>query len=112
MRPSLRLRYRIPACELIVGLLASGTAVAGDLASGQRIAERWCAACHLVSARQSTASADVPSFEAIARSRELDRSRLSAFLADPHPRMPDMQLSRSEIDDLVGYIQRDRKSTR
>jgi mono/diheme cytochrome c family protein len=105
MRPASRFRHRVRAWGLVVGLLPGGTAVAGDPASGQRIAERWCAACHLVSARQSTASVDVPSFEAIARSRELDRSRLSAFLADPHPRMPDMQLSRSEIDDLVGYIQ-------
>ena len=30
---------------------------------------------------------------------------LAAFLADPHPKMPDMHLSRSEIDDIVAYIQ-------
>ena len=35
----------------------------------------------------------------------LDRRRLPAFLADPHLRMPDMKLRRSEIDDLVSYIQ-------
>ena len=79
-------------------------ALAGDLISGQRIAERWCASCHLVLPQQSTASADVPSFQTIARTHNLDDRMLKTFLADPHPKMPDMQLSRSEIDDVVSYI--------
>ena len=31
-------------------------------------------------------------------------SELKGFLADPHPKMPNMSLSRSEIADIVAYI--------
>ena len=29
---------------------------------------------------------------------------LRVFLQTPHNRMPDLHLSRTEIDDLIGYI--------
>ena len=67
------------------------------------IAKRWCASCHVVSKDQTSAVADAPSFFDIAQ-RRTDRKALSNFLVDPHPPMPDMHLSRSEIDDIVTYI--------
>lgn len=88
---------------LLAALLLVQPSVAADIQHGATVAKRWCAACHLVSADQKSASADVPSFADIARRRK-SRQALAAFLTDPHPRMPDMQLSRSEIDDIVGYI--------
>ncbi len=75
----------------------------GDKAHGQTIAKRWCASCHVVTQDQKTAQSDAPSFYDIAQ-RRTDRKQLSHFLADPHPRMPDMHLSRREIDDIVSYI--------
>lgn len=90
---------------VITGLPARGIA-AGDAERGQDIAERWCAACHLVSPAQDRASADVPSFMSIAERSEGDLGWLRAFLADPHPRMPDMSLTRQEIQDLVAYVER------
>jgi nucleotide-binding universal stress UspA family protein len=56
MRSASRFRHWVSPCGLALGLLACGTAVAGDPMSGQRIAERWCAACHVVSARTSLVS--------------------------------------------------------
>ena len=76
---------------------------AGDLRHGKIIAQRWCAACHVVVPEQSGAWADAPSFSDIAR-RRVDKDALARFLMDPHPPMPDMQLSRREIDDIVSYI--------
>jgi cytochrome c2 len=78
-------------------------AIAADAEKGGIIAKRWCAACHLVSPEQAQASADVPSFAAIAR-KKLPPGRLKAFLTDPHPKMPDMSLTRREIEDIVAYI--------
>lgn len=78
-------------------------ASAADAGRGGIIARRWCSACHLVSPEQPRASADVPGFASIAR-RNLPPERLKAFLADPHPKMPDMSLTREEIDDIVAYI--------
>jgi len=75
----------------------------GDAARGAVIAKRWCVNCHVVSADQTTAKVDVPTFADIARRRPDDRA-LSSFLVNPHPPMPDLSLTRQEIDDVVAYI--------
>lgn len=33
-----------------------------------------------------------------------DASKIANFLRDPHPKMPDMQLSTEEASDLAAYI--------
>ncbi|MGD9543362.1 MAG: cytochrome c [Methylocystis sp.] len=76
---------------------------AGDPQRGVIIAKRWCASCHVVTSEQTSASADAPSFFDVAR-RRTDKKRLGNFLMDPHPPMPDMHLSRKEIEDIVSYI--------
>lgn len=81
----------------------SSSASAADAKRGKTIATRWCAACHVVTSDQKSASADVPSFADIAK-RRTDTKALANFLVDPHPKMPDMHLSRGEIDDIVAYI--------
>lgn len=81
----------------------SASAFAADAKHGKTIAARWCAACHVVASDQKSASADVPPFADIAL-RRTDPKALANFLADPHPKMPDMHLSRREIDDIVAYI--------
>jgi len=75
-----------------------------DAAAGRAIAERWCAACHLVGPDQRTASAGVPPFAEMARRHAGSVAVLEGFLADPHPPMPNLSLSRQEIRDLVAYI--------
>ncbi len=90
---------------LFIGAFAwlSASAFAADAEHGKTIAKRWCAACHVVAGDQKSASADVPPFADIAL-RRADPKALANFLADPHPKMPDMHLSRREIDDIVAYI--------
>ena len=75
---------------------------AADVDHGRTIAQRWCAACHIIATGQTTAKADAPPFEAIAKSRTAPALRL--FLANPYPRMPDMSLSRDENADHVAII--------
>lgn len=96
------------ATAVVGGLMALTTSVAsaqmgGVPAFGRDIAQRWCAACHVVEPGQRDASSDVPSFADIA-ARRTDLDALAAFLADPHPVMPDMSLTREEIRNLVAYI--------
>ncbi len=78
-------------------------AVAGDAQQGAVIARRWCASCHVVAKDQTSANADAPSFFDIAQ-RRTDKKQIANFLVDPHPPMPDMHLSRKEIDDITTYI--------
>jgi mono/diheme cytochrome c family protein len=89
------------------GLLAAAAAApafAADVHNGERLARRWCASCHVVASDQREAAADVPPFATIARQRNFDPARLAVFLLDPHPKMPDMSLTRTEADDLAAYI--------
>ncbi len=89
------------ALPFLIGL-AAAPAIAADVASGQRIATRWCAACHMISPWQSQSSPDAPTFAAVAG--KYDSKELRLFLTAPYPRMPNMTLSQPEIADLVAYI--------
>lgn len=93
---------------ILLAALAGGvatSAMAADAAEGERLARQWCAACHIVADDQTTGSADVPTFREIAGRSDFDPNNLAAFLADPHPKMPDMSLTRREIDALVAYFE-------
>ena len=97
-------RYWI-SCSIAVTTLLAGTAAFGaNAANGLQIAQRWCAACHLVAPGQRTASDQVPTFAQIARIPNFDASKIALFLLDPHPKMPDMSLTRDEAADLAAYI--------
>jgi mono/diheme cytochrome c family protein len=75
-----------------------------DPEHGLALAKRWCASCHVVSPEQQRASADVPPFATIARSPNFDARHLAYFLLNPHPKMPDLPLSRAAADDIAAYI--------
>jgi len=77
---------------------------APNVAHGQDLAKRWCAACHLVSPEQQRAMADAPPFATIAASPSFNAGRLALFLLDPHPKMPELPLSRDAAEDLAAYI--------
>ena len=50
------------------------------------------------------ASDAVPTFPAVARMPSTTGMSLHAFLLTPHARMPDIQMSRGQIDDITAYI--------
>lgn len=81
---------------------------AADAVHGLYLAKRWCAACHVVSADQTEANADAPPFATIARS-DFNARTLAYFLLDPHPKMPELPLSRYAADDIAAYIESLRK---
>jgi mono/diheme cytochrome c family protein len=77
---------------------------AADAAQGLVLAKRWCAACHVVSADQKEANADAPPFATIARAPHFSAQALAYFLLDPHPKMPDLPVSRYQANDIAAYI--------
>lgn len=81
-----------------------GPAFGADAARGADIARRWCASCHLVSADQTRGTTGAPAFSEIAGREAFDAARVALFLLAPHPKMPDMNLSRSEAADVAAYI--------
>jgi mono/diheme cytochrome c family protein len=88
---------------VIAALLAlSRAAVAADVSKGAQLATQWCANCHVIDGSGSpTVQQGPPSFRSIG----LTGDQLRTFLAHPHGAMPDLALSRTEIDDVTAYIE-------
>jgi hypothetical protein len=87
--------WRSIALPLLL-LVASASPVAaqavGDPDAGRHLSQTW------------GASTGAPSFREIAAQKSVTPMALSAFLQTPHHRMPDLHLSRNEIDDVSAYI--------
>jgi hypothetical protein len=50
-----------------------------------------------------------PSFASMAQRPNFSAEKLAFFLLEPHPKMPDLSLSRKEADDLAAYIAEQRR---
>jgi mono/diheme cytochrome c family protein len=77
--------------------------MAADANHGAELAKRGCASCHIVDSGQKQASADVPSFSAIANKSDFSAEKPAFFLLDPHPKMPNFPLSRNEVGDIAAH---------
>ena len=76
-----------------------------DVARGGQLARQWCSNCHVIGNNSDgQVPQGPPGFPAIARSG-MTADQLRTFLSHPHGAMPDLALTRAEIDDLIGYIQ-------
>jgi mono/diheme cytochrome c family protein len=80
-------------------------AAAADAANGEKLATLWCAACHVVTTTQRHGSTQAAPFSEIAKEPGIDAAKIALYLLLPHPKMPDMNLSRSEAADLAAYIE-------
>jgi mono/diheme cytochrome c family protein len=58
----------------------------------------------VVAANQRQTTAEAPPFATIARRPNFDTDRLATFLLNPHPKMPNMSLTRVEAADIAAYI--------
>ena len=100
----------LSALGLVLALAAPALAAPpapADPANGRRLADRWCASCHVVTAGQTAASADAPTFVALANAPGRTPEGIADFLMLPgttHSKMPDLSLSRVEIGDIAAYI--------
>lgn len=86
--------------------VALPNAAAADVANGEQLARRWCADCHVVARDQSRGNTQAAPFSAMAKKPGFDAAKLALYLLLPHPKMPDMSLSRKEAADLAVYISR------
>ena len=90
---------------IVAAAVASAPAFAANPSNGERLAHRWCEACHVVSRTHAGSGTDqAPPFATIAKRPNFDAAQTALFLLSPHPKMPDMNLSRVEAADLAAYI--------
>ena len=72
---------------------------------GAALAESWCANCHIIDAKGTGQSVEAARpFPSIAKDPTRDADFLHNWLTTKHPQMPNLELGRREINDLVAYI--------
>ena len=99
----------LSAMALVTGFVSIASPAisqeAPNVASGRKLASAWCSECHLVAAGQSKAGNDaIPTFSTIANKPGTTAMALKAYLATPHPVMPNVVATRQQVDDIVAYI--------
>jgi mono/diheme cytochrome c family protein len=100
-------KFRACVLAVILALMGGAGPVAaqdlpGDPARGREIAQEWCIECHEVAREPSVTGA--PPFQAVADDPAVTETALRAFLQTPHTRMPDIQPTPQQTDDLIAFI--------
>lgn len=93
------------ALAVIMTATIAGSAAAADARKGGKLARQWCSNCHIIGDEQPAGGDAAPTFATIAETAAERNDDLKAWLADPHPPMPDLSLTTYEIDDLLAYIE-------
>ena len=97
------------AMALVPQAFAQAPAEEGDPQKGREIARTWCAACHVVEENPPRAADTAATFPAIAARPAVTADGLRAFLSAQHSgtaqgRMPNLSLSRTDVENLVAYM--------
>ena len=93
------------AALMLVATAASAQTAPADPAVGLTAAKRWCADCHVIAGDQRGAGPDAaPTWTSLMRDPAVTPGGLRQFLLAPHRGMPNLQLSRQDIDDIVAYM--------
>src|SRR4051812_16403825 len=100
----MKTNWAIRVLFVATAALNSSVTLGADIRHGEQLARRWCASCHLVTADQRQVTTEAPPFASIASRPDFDTNRLAFFLLDPHPKMPNMSLTRTEAGDIAAYI--------
>src|SRR5262245_2143912 len=98
------LAWGLTVCILVL-TFGDATAQVGDLENGRRLSQQWCSECHVISRDQTRApNAAVPTWPSIADNPATTEFRLRAFFQTPHQNMPNIALTRGQMDDIITYI--------
>lgn len=98
------MKFLLPLLLALAALPAGAQTQSEAVAQGRATAEAWCANCHVVGSGTRTGNDAAPSFVSITR-RQPEPTALRTWLGQRHKEtMPNYELSRAEIDNLVAYI--------
>jgi len=93
----------LAACAIAAVMPAVAVAAdEGNAERGGNLAERWCATCHVIDARGTGTAVDMaPPFPSMAGN---STESLRGAITGPHVQMPQLDIGRRDIDDLIAYI--------
>lgn len=89
---------------LIALSIAPAAHAAGDPETGRALAQQWCSACHVVDLEGHGTDA-APALPALLGDEARSPDQLRGWLTAPHPPMPDLELTRQEIENIVAYLE-------
>jgi len=96
----------VAACLSVISGGAFAQAANPSAARGRQLAVRLCSGCHVVDdAGNAAVPAGIGTFRGIANSPGQSAERISNVLILPHLPMPDNQLTRDEIQDILAYLE-------
>jgi cytochrome c len=95
---------RVALLAVIVTAVAPPAGAQGDPEVGRELALRWCTSCHVVDEAGHGADAG-PALPALLGEGQRTADELRGWLAAPHPPMPNFDLTRQEIEDIVAYLE-------
>lgn len=94
---------RIASVAMVAICAAVPARAQGDPEVGRELAQRWCTSCHVVDREGHGADAG-PALPALLGDGRRTEDELRGWLAAPHPPMPDFNLTRQEIENIVAYL--------
>ncbi|MGD9543867.1 MAG: cytochrome c [Methylocystis sp.] len=96
------MRIALSLALVLVG--APAFAASADPATGEQIAKAECASCHAIGIDDESRDRKAPRFVDVAKMPSTTELSLKVFLRSSHKNMPNIILSREEIDSLASYI--------
>ena len=94
-----------PVLALLLIPPAAPALAQGEPETGRVLAQQWCGGCHLVGKQAGVASDVAPTFSSIAAYPERDAAWLyRRVTVDPHPVMPNLDLTQQEARDIDAYL--------
>jgi cytochrome c len=92
--------------SLVLVLGAGAALAAGDVEAGRKVAETWCARCHVVGAARPHGGIDsTPTFFLMSEKLDDYRPRVQTFKQRrPHKALDFEEVSRDDLEDLLAYI--------
>lgn len=91
------------AFTIVIGHAGLAHAASGSAEAGRQLAIRSCSSCHAIDAAK-TATDNAPPFAAVAKTNKERPAWIRGWLTQPHPPMPNISLSRQQIDDIIAYL--------
>ncbi|HEY0183179.1 MAG TPA: cytochrome c [Rhodopila sp.] len=97
-------------CLAMTPLVAFADPVPRNVAAGQKLAQQYCAECHVVVPGTGSGWTDAPAFDAVANRQGTTAQTLSSFIQQPHMHMVNTGRPPNEANEIAAYILSLRKS--
>jgi cytochrome c len=91
------------ALAILLTGIAGPAFAAADANAGRDLVMRSCSTCHATTGAQR-ASDTAPPLSFLAKDNKTRPAWIRGWLMDPHPPMPNITLSRAQIDNIIAFL--------